>query len=176
MLPDLLTLAGFLGIPASLWAHLRGGPVGHATGATATCALAVRDAAMIAGGAPARLRPWPRALLFVEVVVGGVATLAGLAALLPRRRTDAGAGSGPDALGRLAAGAGATAFVTHATRMWIYTTGDHGRLPVPQDQPLQGLGLGTSPAGSSTVRASSRHCSSIHRPGTSSAPQALSTW
>jgi len=42
--------------------------------------LFVRDVTMAATGVPAKLRPLPRFLLFVEVVSSGVATFAGLGA------------------------------------------------------------------------------------------------
>ena len=87
--------------------------------AAAVCAgLAVRDAAMVAAGAPGRLRPGPALLLWLELVAAvGAAGLGFRLALdedaVERARADPG-------LGELARrGAFATLFGLHTLRFWI---------------------------------------------------------
>ncbi len=66
------------GLPLVLLVLRRLGRRGGILVACGCSVLFARDLAMVSAGAPARLRPLPRLLLLVEVVVSGTATLAGL--------------------------------------------------------------------------------------------------
>jgi len=105
--------------------------------AESVCAgLAIRDAAMVAGGAPDRLRPVPAALLRLELAAGIVASLAGMHALLDARPP------GRPAPGRCSAetvrrAAVATLFALHTIRFGIYLSPDQGRRSVrPAAEPI----------------------------------------
>ena len=88
--------------------------------------LMSRDAAMVRGGAPARLWVVPRVLLYVELASASIAALLGAAAWLgPRARAR------PARLGQLtatgaASGASALTFLVHAARQAIYLTPSRG--------------------------------------------------
>jgi hypothetical protein len=97
--------------------------------------LLSRDAAMVLGGAPDRLRVVPRVLLYVELVSAAIATLLGVATWLgPRERAC------PARLGQLTAsgaagGASALTFLVHAARQAIYLTPSRGlREPPGRDE------------------------------------------
>jgi hypothetical protein len=95
--------------------------------AESLCAgLAIRDAAMVADGAPGRLRPVPAALLRLELAVGIVAALAGLQPLLDPRSAGqpAPGGCSADTVRRAAV---ATLFALHTIRFGIYLSPDQGR-------------------------------------------------
>lgn len=66
------------GLPLVLLVLRRLGRRGGILVACGCSVLFARDLAMVSAGAPARLRPLPRLLLLVEVLVSGTATLAGL--------------------------------------------------------------------------------------------------
>ena len=110
--------------------------------------LFVRDVTMTATGGPAKLRPLPRLLLFIEVAASGVATFAGLWAWVWRpfigrppgedgtggRSLEAGVRktnqrtvmpSGQAAV-RVATAAAASTLVLHTAREAIYLSPGHG--------------------------------------------------
>jgi hypothetical protein len=102
--------------------------------------LVVRDAAMVATGVPARLRPVPRRVLFVELATFGVATSAGLWACVRRPSIgktaavegDSGAtGSRAHAARRVATVAAAASFVLHTGRYAIHLSPSLDRQPPP---------------------------------------------
>ena len=91
--------------------------------------LLVRDCAMVAGGAPRRLRPFPAALLWLELGAAGLASIAGLAAIRrPRQSLDRTPAGMVEALRRGAVG---LLFGLHTYRYWIYLQPDHGRRITP---------------------------------------------
>ncbi len=88
--------------------------------------LLSRDAEMVLGGAPARLRVVPRVLLYLELASAGSAALLGAAAWL-----GPGGRARSARLGRLtatgaASGASALTFLVHAARQAIYLTPSRG--------------------------------------------------
>lgn len=89
--------------------------------------LAVRDASMIAGGAPNRLRPFPGALLRLELAAAVAASIGGLYPLLCRpkhgRRSSARS-RGIEMARRVALVA---LFGLHTIRFGIYLQPDQGR-------------------------------------------------
>jgi hypothetical protein len=93
----------------------------------ATTGLVVRDAALIAGGAPGRLRRVPALLLWLELGAGIAASALGLRPVL--RRAPSGPPPGEDRLeaGRVAAVW--TLFALHTVRFWLYLQPDRGRRP-----------------------------------------------
>jgi len=99
--------------------------------AEAVCAgLAVRDAAMVAAGVPARLRAVPAALLRLELAAAVVASAAGLPPLVgarPAARALAPGASSADAVRRAAVVA---LFALHTIRFGIYLRPDQGRRAV----------------------------------------------
>jgi hypothetical protein len=105
--------------------------------AEAVCAgLAIRDAAMVAAGVPARLRAVPAALLRVELAVGIVASLAGLHPLLRARsaaRESSARAGGADAVRRAAV---AALLAVHTVRFGIYLRPDQGRRTAPGASPV----------------------------------------
>jgi hypothetical protein len=88
--------------------------------------LAIRDTAMVAAGAPARLRRGPALLLWLEL--GAAAAAAGLGLRLVLVKGAVGrVARQPDSLevGRRAAVG--TLFGLHTVRFWIYLQPDQGR-------------------------------------------------
>jgi hypothetical protein len=84
---------------------------------------------MIVDGAPRRLRPFPAALLWLELGAAGLASIAGLAAIRrPRQRLDGTKAGVSEALRRAAVG---LLFGLHTYRFWIYLQPDHGRPITP---------------------------------------------
>jgi hypothetical protein len=109
-----------MGYPLTQVAIRRLGRPGTAVVAAVSVGLLARDAAMIVGGAPHRLRRGPAALLWLEAVTAAIASVLGLRLLV-----DAGARgraldprpSGAEALRRFALGA---LFGLHTLRFRIY--------------------------------------------------------
>jgi hypothetical protein len=123
-----LTVLGLsaCGYPLTQLVARRWGRPGAVVAESVCAGLAIRDAAMVAGGAPGRLRPVPAALLLLELAVGIVASLAGLPPLLDARRP------GRPAPGRCSAdtvrrAAVATLFALHTIGFGIYLSPDQGR-------------------------------------------------
>jgi hypothetical protein len=118
------------GYPLTRVALRRGGRPGAIVVEAVSAGLAVRDAAMIAGGAPDRLRPIPAILLRLELAAGIVASVAGVSPLRRRAR-----GSRPRSPGEgLIEGVRRTAlmalFALHTIRFGIYLQPDQGRRKV----------------------------------------------
>jgi hypothetical protein len=94
--------------------------------------LLVRDGAMVAGGALRRLRPFPAALLWLELGAAALASLAGMAAISrPRQRLD---GTSAGIIETLRRGAVGLLFGLHTYRFWIYLQPDQGRRIAPANQ------------------------------------------
>jgi hypothetical protein len=89
--------------------------------------LLVRDGALVGLGAPRRLRPFPAALLWLELGAAALAFVAGLAAIIrPRQRLDRTPAGVVEALRRGSVG---LLFGLHTYRFWIYLQPDHGLRP-----------------------------------------------
>jgi hypothetical protein len=89
--------------------------------------LTVRDASMVASGAPARLRPSPAALLRLELAAGLAASLAGLNPLLNARPTDTAAPASACTADTVRQAAVAMLFTLHTIRFGIYLRPGQGR-------------------------------------------------
>ena len=121
-----LTLSG-MGFPLTQLAIRRLGRRGAAIVEIVCGGLLARDAAMLAAGAPSRLRRGPAALLWLETAVGVVAVVAGLRPLLDgaaRQRTSETRPDAPEGVRRAAIG---LLFGLHTMRFRIYLQPDHGR-------------------------------------------------
>ncbi len=103
--------------------------------------LLTRDVAMVAAGAPHRLRRAPAILLWLETVVGLVAAFLGLRLVLDpeTRRRSVDPRPGPfEGLRRTAVGA---LFGLHTVRFWIFLQPDRGlRVAALDDEGHQGHG------------------------------------
>jgi hypothetical protein len=120
-----LGLSG-LGFPLTQLAVRRLGRPGAAVVEAVSVGLLARDAAMIASGAPRRLRRGPAALLWLEAAAAVIASVLGLPLLVgvgARRRALEDRPSGAEALRRLALGA---LFGLHTVRFRIYLQPDRG--------------------------------------------------
>ncbi len=84
-----------------------------------TSALLVRDAYLVASGAPSRLRPIPGALPYVELAVAACASVLGLRAFTDRGLTEATSRS-PSAGEVLRRAALGTLFGVHTGRFAVY--------------------------------------------------------
>ena len=137
------------GYPLTQLVVRRWGVRGAAVAESVCVGLAIRDAAMVASGVPARLRRVPAALLHLELAVGVVASLAGLpplrAGLRPLRaglrplRGGPPAGQPAPARGRAAdnvrRAAVAALFALHTVRFAIYLRPDRGGAPSAAGSP-----------------------------------------
>jgi len=115
------------GYPLTQLAVRRYGTRGAAIAEAACAGLALRDAAMVAAGVPARLRVVPAALLRLELAAAVAASLAGLPPLLGARPPVPGARSA-DTARRAAV---AALFALHTIRFGIYLRPDQGRRAAP---------------------------------------------
>jgi len=88
--------------------------------------LLSRDAAMVLGGAPQRLRAVPQVLLYLELTSAGIAALLGAAACLGPREWARSAPLGQLTVTGAASGASALTFLVHAARQAIYLTPSRG--------------------------------------------------
>jgi hypothetical protein len=88
--------------------------------------LLSRDAAMVLGGAPDRLRGVPRVLLYLELASAAIATLLDVAAWLGPRQRARPARYGQLTATGAASGASALTFLVHAARQAIYMTPSRG--------------------------------------------------
>ncbi len=83
LLDTMLLTFSAAALPLS-WFLLRKSGRRGALAVTGACAvLFTRDSTMVLTGAPRRLRPTPKVLLFVELVTSGIAVATGARALLP---------------------------------------------------------------------------------------------
>jgi hypothetical protein len=120
-----LSAAGF---PLTQLAIRRFGRRGAVVTESVCIGLAIRDAAMIAGGAPSRLRRGPARLLWLEMVAALAA--AGLGRRLARDDEAAQrVASCPDTWEAARRGAVALLFGLHTVRFRIYLQPDRGRKP-----------------------------------------------
>jgi hypothetical protein len=114
------------GYPLTQAAIRRWGVQGQVLVETVCAGLVIRDAAMIAAGAPRRLRRVPALLLWLELGAGAVATVSGL-------QTLSGASSADRSSVRQRAyesvrrAAAAILFGLHTIRFEIYLRPDRGR-------------------------------------------------
>ena len=123
-----LALSG-AGFPLTQAIIRRGGRRGALASAGICAGLLVRDAALVASGTPARLRPGPARLLWLELAVAGVAVAAGLPAAFDdeaARRAAAPRPDGPELVRRAAV---ALLFGLHTLRFRIYLQPDRARKP-----------------------------------------------
>jgi len=114
------------GYPLTQTVIRRGGVRGARFTEAVCVGLAVRDAAMIAGGAPQRLRPVPARLLWLELSAGVIASTTGLRLLRRAGAVEASASS-PDRLEVARRAAVITLFGLHTIRFWIFLRPDQGR-------------------------------------------------
>jgi hypothetical protein len=114
----LLVLSG-LGFPLSQLAIGKLGRHGALLVEGITTALLIRDTYLVANGAPARLEPVPRALLYAELGVAACASALGLCALSDRGLSEATRRT-PDAGEILRRAVLGTLFGLHTWRFTIY--------------------------------------------------------
>jgi len=108
----------------------RWGTRGAAIAECVCAGLAIRDATMVAGGAPGRLRRIPAALLFLELGAGVVASLAGLPPLLSAQSASRATSARTCAADSVRRASVAALFAIHTIRFGIYLRPDRGRRPV----------------------------------------------
>ena len=89
--------------------------------------LLVRDAALIAAGAPRRLRRGPAILLWLEFVAAATATVTSFRLLPDETARDAAVTPRPTPFEMVRRGAIGTLFGLHTLRFRIYLQPDHGR-------------------------------------------------
>ena len=111
------------GYPLTQLVVRRGGVRGAAVAQCVCAGLVIRDASMVAGGVPGRLRRVPAGLLFLELGAGVVASLAGLP---PADRAGSARTCAADGVRRAAV---AVLFAIHTVRFGIYLRPDQGRRP-----------------------------------------------
>jgi hypothetical protein len=129
----ILALSGS-GFPLTQFVIRRFGWTGALVVEGVAVGLLVRDAAMIAGGAPGRLQPVPARLLWLETATAGAAAAAG-ALLLADRTVGAARVAGwrvprRELARRIAVGA---LFGIHTTRFRIYLEPGSGGRQVPSE-------------------------------------------
>ena len=117
------------GYPLTQLVIRRWGVRGAAVAECVCAGLAIRDASMVAGGVPGRLRRVPAGLLFLELGAGVVASLAGLPPLLSAQPTDQAASARTCAADNVRRAAVAVLFAIHTIRFGIYLHPDQGRAP-----------------------------------------------
>jgi len=115
------------GYPLTQLVIRRWGARGAAAAECVCAGLAIRDASMVAGGVPGRLRRFPAALLRLELAAGVVASLAGLHPLLSARSADRPAAARACAADTVRRAAVAMLFAVHTIRFGIYLRPDQGR-------------------------------------------------
>ena len=119
----ILVLSG-LGFPLTQLVIARFGKRGAVVAEGVSAGLLVRDIALVRLGAPRRLRPVPSFLLWCELAAAGVASVAGLAAVIsPRIRPSRSPLGVLEAVRQVAVGA---LFGLHTYRFWIYLQPDRG--------------------------------------------------
>ncbi len=132
------------GYPLTQFVVRRWGVRGAAVAESVCAGLAIRDASMVAGGVPGRLRRVPAALLRLELAAGVVASLAGLGPLLSARSAGRAASARTAAADSVRRAAVATLFAVHTIRFGIYLRPDQGRRAPPP--------AGVGPAGPGCAR------------------------
>jgi hypothetical protein len=116
-----------MGFPLTQLAIRRFGFPGALVAEAACGGLLVRDSAMLAGGAPQRLRRGPAVLLWLEAAAGTAAVLAGLRPLVDAAARQRAAQPRPDRMEAVRRAAVGTLFGLHTIRFWIYLQPDQGR-------------------------------------------------
>ena len=126
----LVLVASSLGFPLTQAAVRRGGQAGAVLVEAVAAGLLVRDAALIASGAPGRLRAGPAVMLYAEAAAAAVALVAGAPLLVSEGAREAAVPTRPvgrEVLRRAALG---VLFGLHTARFRVYLQPDHGRRPV----------------------------------------------
>jgi hypothetical protein len=124
----ILGLSG-IGFPLSQLAIRRLGTPGALAVEAACGGLLIRDAAMLAAGAPSRLRRGPAILLWLETAVGAAAVLTCLRPLLDAEARHRAKEERPDRFEAVRRAAVGTLFGLHTLRFRIYLGPDQGLRP-----------------------------------------------
>jgi hypothetical protein len=114
------------GYPLTDIALRQGGRRGAVVAESVSAGLALRDLAMIVGGAPRRLQRVPAGLLILELAAAATASAAGLRPVLARQSADEALSPRAAAAQRAAIG---TLFALHTVRFHIYLSPGQGRRP-----------------------------------------------
>ena len=117
------------GYPLTQLVVRRWGVRGAAVAECVCAGLVIRDASMVAGGVPGRLRRVPAGLLFLELGAGVVTSLAGLPPLPSAQPTDQAGSARIRAADNIRRAAVPVLFAIHTVRFGIYLHPDHGRRP-----------------------------------------------
>jgi hypothetical protein len=120
--------ASAAGYPLTAIVLRRGGRGGAIVAESVSTGLALRDLAMIAGGAPRRLRPIPAWLLILELAAAATASAAGLRPVLAGQSAEEALSPRAAAAQRAAIG---VLFTLHTVRFHIYLSPGRGRRPQP---------------------------------------------
>lgn len=123
-----LALSG-AGFPLTQLAIRRLGRPGAIVTEGVCVGLAVRDAAMIAAGAPGRLRRGPALLLWLELLAALAAAALGLRLAVDADAAAQAGGARPDHREAARRAAVGTLFGLHTARFRIYLQPDHGLKP-----------------------------------------------
>lgn len=123
-----LALSG-MGFPLSQLAIRRFGACGALAVEAACGGLLVRDVAMLASGAPSRLRRGPAALLWLETAAGAAAVLTCLPPLLDAAARERAVERRPDRFEALRRAAVGALFGLHTWRFRIHLQPDQGLRP-----------------------------------------------
>jgi|GEM_PF-802990 len=132
------------GYPLTQTAIRRGGVRGARVTEAVCVGLVMRDAAMIAAGAPQRLRPVPARLLWLELSAGVIASTTGLR-LLRRAGAVRAVASSPDRMEVARRAAVMALFGLHTIRFWIFLQPGRGRRCQDEDAPVDGNQGGPKP-------------------------------
>jgi len=124
-----LALSG-MGFPLSQLAIRRFGARGALVVEAACGGLLVRDVAMLASGAPSRLRRGPAALLWLEAAAGAAAVLTCLPTLLDAGARERAVEPRPNRVEAVRRAAVGALFGLHTWRFRIYLQPDRGLRPV----------------------------------------------
>jgi hypothetical protein len=117
------------GYPLTQLVVRRRGVRGAAAAQCVCAGLVTRDAPMVAGGVPGRLRRVPAGLSFPELGAGVAASLAGLPPLLSAQPADRAGSARISAADNVRRAAVAVLFAIHTVRFGIYLRPDQGRRP-----------------------------------------------
>jgi hypothetical protein len=126
MVGRLVLIASGLGFPLTQLALVRFGRRGAVLVEGVTAGLLVRDAALVAAGAPGRLLRYPALLLYAETAVAAAAAASSLPLVISpsaRERVAEPSWTGWEALRRVVIG---TLFGLHTLRFRIYLQPGHG--------------------------------------------------
>jgi hypothetical protein len=115
-----------MGFPLTQLAIRRLGSRGALVAEAACAGLLIRDATMLAAGAPSRLRRGPAILLWLEAGAGAAAVLTGLRPLLDAAARERAVQPRPDRLEAVRRAAVGALFGLHTVRFGIYLQPDRG--------------------------------------------------